>query len=87
MNGREGRRETDHSFHDCPMYQDHETLMAMNEKLDRLSRSVEDIVSAYQSAQGFIKVVTVIGTILKWIASLGLAIGTIWGGLWYIFGK
>ena len=50
----------------------------LKEQLDQIKKNTDDIVAFFVAGQGAFKFIKLIGTIAKWITSVGAAIALLW---------
>jgi len=53
----------------------HQELLS---KINSSSNSTKDLVEAWQTATSTIKFISVVGSIIKWVSGLAVAVGSIW---------
>jgi len=53
----------------------------LQDKIDSISASIEELLSIFRAANGFAKVMGWIGKILKWCAAIGVAVLAFWAAL------
>lgn len=60
---------------------------ALRNELRELRRDVKDLVEAWRTAQGIVRVVRLIGAVAKWLAGVGAAFAALWAMLKWGIGK
>ena len=81
------------SFAACPAFHDHSSIPRMLEILEKIAEKQEEqakkleevaeIVTAWNNTKGFIKTLSTIGTLLKWIVATCAAAAAIWASIKY----
>lgn len=54
---------------------------AIDKKLDRIHGDLLELIELWRSAKGFVRIVAITGTTVKWVIGIGLAIGAAWAAI------
>lgn len=76
------------SFGQCPAFDDHSSIPRMIEILEKIAErqeeqakkleEVAEIVTAWNNTKGFIRTISAIGAVAKWLVGVGIACGLVW---------
>ncbi len=56
-------------------------IESLDRKLDRIHGDLLELIELWQSAKGFVRIVAITGTTVKWVIGIGLAIGAAWAAI------
>lgn len=57
---------------------EHENYSQLLIKIDSLCTNTQGLVDLWNAGEGTIKVISVIGSIIKWVSGIAVALGSIW---------
>lgn len=66
---------------------DPQEFQALRAEMKEMRADIKDLVNAWRTAQGVVRVVRLIGAVAKWLAGVGGSIAALWAILKYGLGR